>query len=61
MTQDEHENEPNDLGRNNKRTMGEMEVNEKIGETARISRCRNKTNKISPPEWYSGHREPNTA
>ena len=29
---------------------GEAEVNEKIGETARISRCRNKTDNISPSE-----------
>ena len=53
MTQDEHESERNDPGRNNKRTVGETEVNEKIGETAKISRCRNKTNtnKILPSEW----------
>ena len=37
MTQDEHESLRNDPGRNNKRTVGETEVNEKIGETARIS------------------------
>ena len=30
--------------------VGEAEVNEKIGETARISRCRNKTDNISPSE-----------
>ena len=30
--------------------VGEEEVNEKIGETARISRCRNKTDNISPSE-----------
>ena len=30
--------------------VGEVEVNEKIGETARISRCRNKTDNISPSE-----------
>ena len=29
---------------------GEAEVNKKIGETARISRCRNKTDNISPSE-----------
>ena len=46
---------------NSKRTVGETDVNEKIGETARISRCRNKTNNISPSEWYRGHRETNTA
>ena len=28
--------------------VGEAEVNEKIGETARISRCRNKTDNLSP-------------
>ena len=50
MTQDEHESERNDPGRNNKRTVGETDVNEKIGETAKISRCRNKTNNISPLE-----------
>ena len=33
-----------------KKTVGERDVNEKIGETARISRCRNKTNNISPSE-----------
>ena len=31
MTQDEHESERNEPGRNNKRTVGETEVNEKIG------------------------------
>ena len=41
--------------------VGEAEVNEKIGETSRISRCRNKTNNVSPSEWYRGHREINTA
>ena len=46
MTQDEHESERNDPGRNYKRTVGEMGVNEKIDETARISRCRNRANKI---------------
>ena len=56
MTKDEHESEQNDPGRNNKRTVGETEVNEKIGETARISSRRNKTNKISPLEWYRDHR-----
>ena len=61
MAQDEHESERNDTGRNNKRTVGETDVNKKIGETARIIRCRNKTNNISPSEWYSGHRETNTA
>ena len=30
--------------------VGEAEVNEKIDETARISRCRNKTDNISPSE-----------
>ena len=35
MTQAEHESERNDPGRNNKRTVGETDVNEKIGETAR--------------------------
>ena len=30
--------------------VGEAEVNEKKGETARISRCRNKTDNISPSE-----------
>ena len=59
MTQNEHESERN--GRNNKRTVGETDVNEKIGETARISRCRNKTNNISPSEWYRDHRVTNTA
>ena len=33
-----------------KRKVGEAKVNEKIGETARISRCRNKTDNISPSE-----------
>ena len=33
-----------------KKTVGEKDVNEKIGETARISRCRNKTNNILPSE-----------
>ena len=33
-----------------KKAVGERDVNEKIGETARISRCRNKTNNISPSE-----------
>ena len=33
-----------------KKKVGENDVNEKIGETARISRCRNKTNNISPSE-----------
>ena len=61
MTQDEHESEGNDPGRKNKRTVGETDVNEKIGETARISRCRNKTNNISPSEWYRRHRETNPA
>ena len=37
MTQDEQERERNDPGRNNKRTVGETDVNEKIGATARIS------------------------
>ena len=41
--------------------VGEAEVNEKIGETSRISRCRNKTNNVSPSEWYRGHREINIA
>ena len=30
--------------------VGKAEVNEKIGQTARISRCRNKTDNISPSE-----------
>ena len=30
--------------------VGEVEVNEKIGETARINRCCNKTHNISPSE-----------
>ena len=34
MIQDEHESERNDPRRNNKSTMGETDVNEKIGETA---------------------------
>ena len=50
MTQDEQESERNDPGRNNKRRVGETDVNEKIGATARISRCCNKTNNISPSE-----------
>ena len=52
MIQDEHESERNDPGRNNKKKgkVGEAEVNEKIGETARIGRCRNKTDNISPSE-----------
>ena len=45
----------------NKRTVGETDVNEKIGVNARISRCRNKTNNISPSEWYRGYNETNTA
>ena len=52
----------NDSGRTRKRAKrpgakqqkkgkeGEAEVNEIIGETARISRCRNKTDNISPSE-----------
>ena len=35
MTQDEHESQRNDPGRNNKRMVGETDVNEKIVETAR--------------------------
>ena len=61
MIQDEQESERNDPGRNKKRTVGETDVNEKIGATARISRCRNKTNNISPSEWYRGYNETNTA
>ena len=68
MTQDEHESERDDLGRNKKKkkkkkkkkTVGERDVNEKIGETARISRCRNKTNNISPSEYYRGNRKKNS-
>ena len=41
--------------------VGEEEMNAKIGETTRISRCRTKTNNISPLEWYRGHRTTNTA
>ena len=48
-------------GETTKEQWAKREVNEKIGETARISRCRNKTNKISPSEWCSGHMETNTA
>ena len=61
MTQDEQESERNDPGRNNKITVGETNVNEKIGATARISRCCNKTNNISPSESYKGYNETNTA
>ena len=68
MTQDEHESERNDPGRNKKKKkkkkngkVGEAEVNEKIGETSRISRCRNKTNNVSLSKWYRGHRETNTS
>ena len=53
-TQHEYESERNDPGRNNKRKEKKAkrttEVNEKIDETARISRCRNKTDNISPSE-----------
>ena len=42
--------ERNDPGRNNQRRVGETDVNKKIGATARISRCCNKTNNISPSE-----------
>ena len=34
MSQDKHESERNDPGRNNKRTVGETDLNEKIGVTA---------------------------
>ena len=71
MTQDECESERNDQGRKKKRKkkeqqqkngkVGEAEMNEKIGQIARINRCRNKTNTLSPPEWYRDHRETNTA
>ena len=50
MAQDEQESERNDPGRSNKRRVGETDVNGKIGATARISRCCNKTNNISPSE-----------
>ena len=50
MTHDEQASERNDLGRNNKRRVGETDVNEKIGATARISCCCNKTNNISPSQ-----------
>ena len=52
--------EQNDPGQN-KRTVGETNLNDKIGKTARISCCRNKINNILPSEWYKGHRETNTA
>ena len=53
-TQHEHESERNHPGRNNKRKGKKAkrmtEVNEKIDESAMISRCRNKTDNISPSE-----------
>ena len=63
----------NDSGRTRKRAkrpgakqqkngkVGIAEANEKIGETARISRFHDKSNNISPSEWYRGHKETNTA
>ena len=51
MTQDEREKRVKRSGAKQQKNgkVGEVEVNEKTGETARISRCRNKTD-ISPSE-----------